>query len=58
MSIPRFLPGLVLSAAVSLGSGPTRALGAEDPDLALGVRKTEPVSPAEQARTFRLPPGF
>jgi len=58
MSIPRFLPGLVLSAAVSLGSGPIRALGAEDPDLALGVRKTEPVSPADQARTFRLPPGF
>ncbi len=33
-------------------------LGADDPDLALGVRKTEPVSPADQAKAFRLPPGF
>ncbi|MFM8360003.1 MAG: hypothetical protein ACKOET_15765, partial [Verrucomicrobiota bacterium] len=33
------------------------AHAAED-QLALGVRTTEPLPPAEQQRKFRLPPGF
>jgi len=33
------------------------ALGAED-ELALGVRTTDPLPPAEQQTRFRLPPGF
>jgi putative heme-binding domain-containing protein len=33
------------------------ARGAEDP-FAAGVRDTEPLTPAEQRKTFRLPPGF
>jgi len=51
-------PCPALIAAIALGSGAIQALGADDPDLALGVRKTEPVSPAAQAGTFRLPAGF
>ena len=33
------------------------ALAAEDP-FAAGVRTTEPLAPAEQQKTFKLPPGF
>ena len=46
----------VAVAGLCLGSGPV--WGADDPDLALGVRKTEPLSPLEQRQAFRLPPGF
>jgi glucose/arabinose dehydrogenase len=48
----------VTAAVAALGFVGNSLLGADDPDLALGVRKTEPVSPADQAKAFRLPPGF
>ena len=41
--------GLAASAAL--------ALAAPDP-FATGVRTTEPLAPAEQQKTFKLPPGF
>lgn len=40
-----------------MSCSPVAAQQAEDP-FALGVRTTEPVSPAEQLATFTLPPGF
>jgi putative heme-binding domain-containing protein len=47
-----------LAVVAALSSCP--AAGAELPEveLALGVRTTEPLSPAEQQAKFKLPPGF
>ena len=42
----------VTAAVAALGFVGNSLLGADDPDLALGVRKTEPVSPADQAKAF------
>ena len=36
----------------------TFAVQAADDELALGVRTTDPLSPAEQQKKFKLPPGF
>ena len=36
----------------------TFAVQAADEELALGVRTTDPLSPAEQQQKFKLPPGF
>lgn len=43
----------VVAAVVLLKAG-----AAEEGELALGVRTTEPLPPAEQQGKFRLPPGF
>jgi len=50
----RLLLGLALSASCRLFTG---VLVAED-EFALGVRTTEPETPAEQRKRFHLPPGF
>ena len=50
-----FFDGLVSVAACLLVF--RAALGAEDP-FAAGVRPTDPLTPAEQTRKFKLPPGF
>jgi putative heme-binding domain-containing protein len=46
-----------VSAVVSLWVA-TIPLGAAEEELALGVRTTEPRTPAQQQAAFRLPPGF
>ncbi|MGB7156865.1 MAG: PVC-type heme-binding CxxCH protein [Tepidisphaeraceae bacterium] len=50
MTLCKTTAGLVLVLA-------SLAHGADDP-FAQGVRTTEPLAPAEQAKTFNLPPGF
>ncbi len=45
-----------LFTAIAVGSCVLRSLGA-DP-FAAGVRTTEPLAPAKQQQTFKLPPGF
>ncbi|MBL9173744.1 MAG: hypothetical protein JNL10_09440, partial [Verrucomicrobiales bacterium] len=45
-------------AAVAAAVFLLKAGAAEDEELALGVRTTEPLPPAEQQSRFRLPPGF
>jgi len=58
MRIPSTCHWFIAAAIAGLFFVRDPLLGADDPDLALGVRKTEPVSPADQAKSFRLPPGF
>nr|MDH4371766.1 hypothetical protein [Verrucomicrobiota bacterium] len=58
MRIPSTCHWFIAAAVAGLFFVGDPLLGADDPDLALGVRKTEPVSPADQAKAFRLPPGF
>ena len=58
MRIPRACHCLVTAVVAALCWVGETVLGADDPDLALGVRTSEPVSPADQAKAFRLPPGF
>ena len=58
MRIPRACNCFVTAVVAALCWVGGAVLGADDPDLALGVRTSEPVSPADQAKAFRLPPGF
>jgi putative membrane-bound dehydrogenase-like protein len=58
MRIPSVCHCFIAATVAGLSFVGETVFGADDPDLALGVRKTEPVSPADQAKAFRLPPGF
>lgn len=51
---------LALCLAIAAALSSRVALGAElsEAELALGVRTTEPLTPAEQQAKFKLPPGF
>ena len=49
---------LLLLAVVAATAIHSKAAAADEEELALGVRTTNPLPPAEQQGKFRLPPGF
>lgn len=60
MSPVSFRRRLAVCLAVATALSCRPAVGAElsEAELALGVRTTEPLTPAEQQKKFKLPPGF